>query len=223
MKKTLLAVMLGIALCGAVDAKPGMGGGRSGFSGGRGSFSSAPAPSRGSFSAPAAAPSQKGSFSAPARTSTTTTRTTTVNRTYSSRYVSGGGYYGGWGMGYHYNNGLMTGLIIGSMMHPYGTVMYTGPGMYYNNAVLYPNGQVVNQDGYLVGTYAGGQFNPVQNGPMVAQPAPADAGAQPVQQQPAQQPQVVYVERGPSPGEILGYVMAGILILILLIALAGMI
>jgi len=222
MKKTLLAVMLGIALCGAVDAKPGQGGG-----GGR-SFSAPSAPSKGSFSSPGpvhptAAPSPspgKGSFSAPQQTTTRTT--TTVNRTYSSRYVSSGGYYGGWGMGYHYNNGLLTGLIIGNMMHPYGTVMYTGPGMYYNNAVLYPNGQVVNQNGYLVGTYASGQFNPVQNGPMVAQPAPADAGAQPVQQ--PQQPQVVYVEKpGPSAGEIFAYIMGGLAIFALLIILLGII
>jgi len=203
MKKTLLAVMFGIALCGAVNAKPGHHGG-----------------ARGSFSAPSSTPS-KGSFSAPAQTTTRTT-TTAVNRTYTSRYVSPGGYYGGWGYGYHYNNGLMTGLIIGSMMHPYGTVMYTGPGMYYNNAVLYPDGRVVNQNGYLVGTYAGGQFNPIQNGPMVAQPAPADAGAQqPVQ---PQQPQVIYVEKpGPTPGEVFGYVMGGLLVVVLLIALFGMV
>jgi len=233
MKKVLLAVALGIAFAGAVDAKPGQGGGggRS-FSApsapSRGSFSSLgpvhptalPSPSKGSFSAAPAPSPQKGSFSAPQQTTTRTT--TTVSRTYSSRYVSPGGYYGGWGMGYHYSNGLMTGLIIGSMMHPYGTVMYTGPGMYYNNAVLYPDGRVVNQNGYLVGTYAGGQFNPVQNGPMVAQPAPADAGAQPVQQ--PQQPQVIYVEKpGPTAGEIFGYTLAGILILILLFAIIGMI
>jgi len=230
MKKTLLAVMFGIALCGAVNAKPGQGGAS------RGSFSTpssvphsspgpvhpiaSPSPQKGSFSA-APAPGQKGSFSAPAQTTTRTT-TTAVNRTYTSRYVSPGGYYGGWGYGYHYNNGLMTGLIIGSMMHPYGTVMYTGPGMYYNNAVLYPDGRVVNQNGYLVGTYAGGQFNPIQNGPMVAQPAPADAGAQqPVQ---PQQPQVIYVEKpGPTPGEVFGYVMGGLLVVVLLIALFGMV
>ena len=228
MKKTLLAVMFGIALCGAVNAKPGHHGGA------RGSFSApssvphsspgpvhpiaSPSPQKGSFSA-APAPNQKGSFSAPTQT---TTRTTTLTRTYSSRYVSPGGYYGGWGYGYHYNNGLMTGLIIGSMMHPYGTIMYTGPGMYYNNAVLYPDGRVVNQQGYLVGTYAGGQFNPVQNGPMVAQPVPADAGAQqPVQ---PQQPQVIYVEKpGPTPGEVFGYVMGGLLVVVLLITLFGMV
>jgi len=231
MKKTLLAVMLGIALCGAVDAKPGHHGGA------RGSFSApssvghsspspvhpiaSPSPQKGSFSA-APAPGQKGSFSAP--TQTTTRTTTTLTRTYSSRYVSPGGYYGGWGMGYHYSNGLMTGLIIGSMMHPYGTIMYTGPGMYYNNAVLYPDGRVVNQNGYLVGTYAGGQFNPIQNGPMVAQPAPADAGAQQPAQQP-QQPQVIYVEKpGPSgPDIVFGYALGSVLIVVLFIVLIGMV
>lgn len=222
MKKVLLAVMLGLALMGNVDAKPGGGGGGGGS---RGSFSAPSSAGKGSFSAaprpaPAAMPSQKGSFSAPAQTTTQTT-TTTVSRSYSGRYVSGGGYYGSWGMGYHYNNGLLTGLIIGNMMHPYGTVMYTGPGMYYNNAVLYPNGQVVNRDGYLVGTYAGGQFNPIQNGAMVAQPA--DAGGQPIQQQPASQPQVVYVKTVPSGEEIFGYIVGGILCVFLLVILIGMI
>lgn len=223
MKKTLLAVMLGIALCGTVDAKPGMGGGS------RGSFSAPsaaprPTPNFAPHPAPAGAPptANKGSFSAPPAQTTTRTTTTTVNRTYSSRYVSPGGYYGGWGMGYGYSNGLLTGLIIGNMMHPTGTVMYTGPGMYANNAVLYPNGQVVNQQGYLVGTYAGGQFNPVQNGPMVAQPAPADAGAQPVQ--PQQQPQIIYVEKpGPSAGDMIGYVLGGVLALVLVFVLIGMV
>jgi hypothetical protein len=227
MKKTLLAIMLGVALSGTVDAKPGGGGGGGGHasSGGSHSFSAPSSAGKGSFSAPAPRPAPvapptatKGSFSAPPAQTTTRT-TTTVSRTYSSRYVSSGGYYGGWGMGYHYNNGLMTGLIIGSMMHPYGTVMYAGPGMYANNAVLYPNGAVVNQQGYQVGTYVNGQFVPMQNGPMVAQPAPADAGAQPVQQ-----PQVVYVEKpGPSAGEIFGYVLGGLVIFVLLIILFGII
>jgi len=224
MKQILISVILSLALVGGVMAKPGgSGGGRGSFSSGGAHVSSAPGPSRGSFSsAPGPAPSvtpsgQRGSFSsaAPQRSQTTTTTTTTVNRNYSGRYVTGGGYYGGWGMGYHYNNGLMTGLIIGSMMHPYGTVMYTGPGAYYNNAVLYPNGQVVNQQGYLVGTYAGGQFNPVQNGPMVAQPAPADAQSQSA----PPQPQVIYVEKpGPTAGEVFGYI-AGVVLLVFLIVL----
>ena len=103
MKKTLLAVMLGIALCGAVNAKPGHDHGR-----GRGSFSApssvphsspgpvhpiaSPTPQKGSFSAAPAPSPQKGSFSASPQTTTRTT--TTLTRTYSSRYVSPGGYYG---------------------------------------------------------------------------------------------------------------------------------
>ena len=66
------------------------------------------------------------------------------------------------------------------------------PGSYYNNAILYPNGYVVNQQGYQVGTYANGQFIPVNNGAMVAQQAPQDAGGQPVQQQ--TQPQTIVVQ-----------------------------
>lgn len=222
MKKFLTVLALSLAFAGAVDAKPGGGGGGGG---GHSSFSSGG--SKGSFSAPSAAPrpvapptANKGSFSAPAPAQrTTTTTTTTVNRTYSSRYVSGGGMYGGWGMGYHYNNGLMTGLIIGSMMHPYGTVMYAGPGMYSNNAVLYPDGRVVNQQGYQVGVYSNGQFIPMQNGQMVAQPAPQDAGAQPVQQ-----PQTVYVEKpGPSVGEIVSMILLGLGCVLLFIFIIGVI
>ena len=199
MKKILATCA--ILFCLAVNAKPG------GFSSGarasspsRGSFSSAPAPRP---SAPVAAPRPSAPVAAPRPSApvtaprTTTTTTTTVNRTYTSRYVSGGGYYCGWGMGYHYNNGLMTGLILGNMMHPYGTVMYAGPGMYANNALLYPNGQVVNQQGYVVGTYINGVFNPIQNGPMVAQNVPADAGSQPVAQA-----QPVVINSGPTTVEI---------------------
>jgi hypothetical protein len=167
------------------DAKGGFSGG-----GGRsGGFSSA----RPSTSYSSARPSQ--SYSAPRQTTTTVTRNTTINRTYNSRYVSTGGYYGGWGMGYHYNNGLMTGIIIGSMLHPMGSMMYMGPGAYYNNAMLYPNGYVVNQQGYQVGTYANGQFVPV-NGGMVAQMAPQDAGQQPMQPAPAQQTIIVHEDDG---------------------------
>jgi hypothetical protein len=101
------------------------------------------------------------------------------------------GSYGSYGNGYHYNNGLMTGLIIGGMMHPYGTVMYVGPGMYGGNAFLYPNGQVVNGQGILVGTYINNVFSPVANGGMVAQQVPADAYQQ--EQQPA--PQTVVVQK----------------------------
>ena len=217
MKKLLIALACSIALIGAVDAKPGGGGGGGHASSGGGghSFSAPSSAGKGSFSAPSSGSSNKGSFSAPAAPRTTTTTTTTTSRTYSSRYVSSGGYYGGWGMGYHYNNGLMTGIIIGSMMHPYGSVMYAGPGMYANNAMLYPNGQVVNQQGYQVGTYVNGVFTPIQNGQMVAQPAPADAGAQQVQAQP------IVVNTGPSALEVIGMIFLGIGCLFLFIFIIG--
>jgi hypothetical protein len=94
----------------------------------------------------------------------------------SSRYVSGGGVaYGGMGMGYGYSNGLLTGMIIGNMMHPHNTVVYAGGGAHNNNALLYPDGRVVNQQGQQVGTYQNGQFTETPNGPVVAQPVPQDA------------------------------------------------
>lgn len=134
------------------------GGGRGGFSGG-GRSVSAPSVSR--------APS----VSAPSRSSTTTTTT----RTYRSTYLSSPPVmYGGMGMGYGYSNGMLTGLIIGNMMHPHNTVVYAGPGSHSNNALLYPDGRVVNQHGQQVGTYTGGSFTPLENGPVVAQPLPAD-------------------------------------------------
>ena len=161
----------------------------------------------------------------PSRSATTTTTTTT--RTYSrsyngnsyhyqSRYISPGPMYGGWGMGYGYSNGLLTGMIIGNMMHPYNTVMYMGPGAYYNNALLYPNGQVVNQQGYLVGNYINGQFTPVTNGAMVAQQVPQDAG-----QQQAQVSQPVIINAGPSAFEVVMGIILGIVAVMLLIVLIG--
>lgn len=83
--------------------------------------------------------------------------------------------YGGMGMGYGYSNGLLTGMILGNMMHPMNTVIYTGGGGYNNNALLYPDGRVVNQHGYVVGTYINGQFSPISNGELVGQPVPQDA------------------------------------------------
>ena len=193
-KKVLIALVCSIALISSVDAKPGGGGGGGG---GRSVSSFSSSSSKGSFSSPSSASSSssKGSFSSPSSASRTTT-TTTTSRTYSSRNVSPGGYYGGWGMGYGYNNGLLTGLIIGNMMHPHGSVMYTGGGAYNNNALLYPDGRVVDQSGRVVGTYINGQFTSVQNGQIVAQPVPADAGAQPVAP-----PQPVIINTGPSAGE----------------------
>lgn len=68
----------------------------------------------------------------------------------------------------------MTGLIIGNMLHPSGTVVYQGGG-YSGSALQYPDGRIVNQQGQQVGTYTNGQFVPMDNGPIVAQQAPQDA------------------------------------------------
>ena len=78
------------------------------------------------------------------------------------------------GGGYHYSNGMLTGLLIGNMLPPHNTVVYTGGGGYNNNALLYPDGRVVTQGGQLVGTYNAGQFSPIQNGPIVAQAVPTE-------------------------------------------------
>ena len=103
-----------------------------------------------------------------------------------NNHYSGGGYgygyhpmmYPGFGMGYGYSNGLVEGLIIGNMMHTQGTVVYSGGG-YNGNALLYPDGRVVDQNGYQVGLYQNGAFTPMQGG-MVAQPAPVQQGPTPV-------------------------------------------
>lgn len=79
------------------------------------------------------------------------------------------------GPGYYHNDGLLTGLIIGNMMHPQNTVVYAGGGAHSNNALLYPDGRVVNQQGQQVGTYQNGQFTETPNGPTVAQPIPQSA------------------------------------------------
>jgi hypothetical protein len=105
-------------------------------------------------------------------------------------------------------NGMMTGLIIANLMHPHNTVMYTGQGggsSYSNNALLYPDGSVVNRQGYLVGNYVDGVFTPVADGPMVAKPVPADANGTPVPQvQPQQVAQPIVIPNpGPSAGEVL--------------------
>lgn len=169
-------------------------GGMSSGSSGRGGFSSAssirssphvaaPAPR---MAAPAPAPSAtRGGFNsaqrpsvAPPRTTTTTTTTTSVQR---SRYASGPGVgYGGFGMGYGYANGMLTGMLIGGMLHPHNTVMYAGPGMYANNALLYPDGRVVNQQGVHVGNYVNNVFVPVTGGAVVAQTIPQEVAPQPV-------------------------------------------
>lgn len=82
-------------------------------------------------------------------------------------------YGPGYAPGYYHNDGLMTGLIIGNMMHPHNTVVYSGPGP--QGALLYPDGRVVNQQGQQVGTYENGQYAAVPNGAVVAQPAPPPA------------------------------------------------
>lgn len=233
MKHSALLLAVALAFSGVADAKGGFsGGGRSsgGFSSGGRSMSAAPSRPSAPIVAPAPAPS-KGGFnsaqrpaqpvqpSAPVqRTTTTTTSTTSVNRTtsggygYRSPYVGGGVMYGGFGMGYGYSNGLLTGMIIGNMMHPHNTVIYSGGGMYNNNALLYPDGRVVNQQGYQVGMYQNGQFTPV-NGGMVAQAVPADAGQYQNSTQVAQP--VIIQNTGPSTGEIVGSVIVGIFCIIL--------
>ena len=209
MKKFLAVLAISMMLIANVaDAKGGgssggHGGGGGGRSGGGGFSSSAgrpnsvaTAPSR--PSTPAAAPAPQ--------TRTVTTTSTTTTRTAGGGYVGGGMMYGGMGMGYGYSNGLLTGLIIGNMMHPHNTVVYTGGG-YSGNALLYPDGRVVNQQGYQVGTYQNGQFNAV-NGGMVAQPAPADA----LNHAPQVAQPVIIQKTGPSVGEVIGMIFLGIMI-----------
>jgi len=106
----------------------------------------------------------------------------------------------------------MTGLILGNMMHPYGTVMYGGPGMYANNALLYPNGQVVSPEGVLVGNYANNQFSPVENGGVVAQSIPNDVHE-------TQQAQPVVIVQQTSVWSYIGAVALAFVIFIVLCAL----
>jgi len=183
MKKLLLLLSIVSCIVLNADAKGGASsGGRGGGGGGGRSMSSSsvsrPAPSPSAAPAPRPSPAPA---AAPKTTTTTTTTTHSVNT--SSRYVSGGGVaYGGMGVGYGYSNGLLTGMIIGNMMHPHNTVVYAGGGAHNNNALLYPDGRVVNQQGQQVGTYQNGQFTETPNGPIVAQPIPKDALA-PVQKE----------------------------------------
>ena len=243
MKKFLVAIFCIMMLIGGIaeSGTTSSGGSRGGFSSGggsRGSVSSAPR----STSTPATNPNRGGfnsqntprpTTAAPTTRSTTTT-TTTTNRSssysgggyrYNSPYVGGGMMYGGWGMGYGYTNGLLTGMIIANMMHPHNTVMYTGGGQYSNDALLYPDGSVVNKQGYLVGNYVDGQFNSVSNGPMVAKSVPADANGEPIAQtQPQQQvAQPVIIQRsGPSAGEVILYILIGSGCVVLFFILLGL-
>lgn len=187
--KTLVVLVLALAV-GFADAKGGASSGGGHSSGGGGHSSASSAGSRGGFSsAPASrpapaptatpAPSAAPRPAAPAQTTTTTT-TRTVNT--SSRNISSAGSYGGMGPGYYHNDGLLTGLIIGNMMHPQNTVVYAGGGAHNGNALLYPDGRVVNNQGQQVGTYQNGQFTETPNGPVVAQPIPQSA-LQPVEKE----------------------------------------
>jgi len=223
MKRVLTVVFCSlIAFSSSIDAKGGGsgGGGHSSGGGGKGGFSSS---SGRPSAAPSAAPRAGAPSAAAPSTRSTTTTTTTTSRSYSynSPYVGGGMMYGGWGMGYGYSNGLLTGMIIANMMHPHGTVMYTGAGQYSNNALLYPDGSVVNQQGYLVGNYVDGVYTPVQNGGLVAKPVPADANGTPVQQvQPQQVAKPIVIQNpGPSAGEVLLGALLIFGIFILLIAI----
>lgn len=169
--KIALATALVLAI-GFADAKGGASSGGGGHGGGGGGHSSsASSGSRGGFSS---APSSRPAPSAAPKTTTTTTTTTRQVNT-SSRYVSPAGTYGGMGPGYYHNDGLLTGLIIGNMMHPQNTVVYAGGGAHNGNALLYPDGRVVNNQGQQVGTYQNGQFVETPNGPVVAQPIPQSA------------------------------------------------
>ena len=219
---SVIALMTALTVSGVAEAKGGVssgGGGHASSSGSHASSSSSSA-SRGGFSSSPSSPSYRPAPSAPSPTvqsaprpsapvaqsapaqrtvTTTTTQTTQRSVNTGSRYITASPmYYGGWGVGYGYNNGLLTGIIIGNMMHPHNTTVYNGPG-YGGNAVLYPNGAVVNPQGYQVGTYQNGQFAPMQNGPMVAQQAPADAFADSNQQfSQSSQPTVVVQPAKPS-------------------------
>ena len=116
-------------------------------------------------------------------------------------------------MGYGYNNGLLTGMILGNMMHPHNTVVYTGGGQYSNNALLYPDGRVVSQSGQQVGVYQNGAFTPISNGPIVAQPVPADAIQQPA-------PQPVVIKQETSALEVVGIVLLiGVAVLLFILIL----
>lgn len=222
MKKFTLVLAVALSLAtGLADARGGGssgghggggGGGHASSAGSRGGFSSSGGGSRPSV---APAPSRPSTPAAPAAAPRTTTTTTTTTHTYRSQYVSPGPMYGGFGMGYGYSNGLLTGMIIGNMLHPHNTVVYAGPGSYSNNALLYPDGRVVDNRGYQVGTYQNGVFTAV-NGGMVAQAVPADAGVQQVAQP------VVIQKNGLSVGEVVGVVFLVLACIFLLIVLIGL-
>ena len=180
MKTLMLIIIISMCLTSSLAMA------RGGFSSsGRGSFSSGRSysPSRSMNSPSRSYSGATRSYAAPSRSVTTTTTTR------SSSMGGRGGYnyghpmmYGSMGMGYGYSNGIITGMILGNLMHPTGTTVYSGGG-YSGNALLYPDGRVVNQQGYQVGSYTNGQFV-AQDGGMVAQPAP-EAPAIPVVVEPS--------------------------------------
>lgn len=116
-------------------------------------------------------PARPSTVTPPPRVSTTTTTTTTRSSSAVRGTYGPGVAYGGFGMGYGYSNGMLTGLLIGNMLHPTGTVVYSGGG-YNGNALLYPDGRVVNGQGVHVGNYVNGTYVPVAGGAVVAQPIP---------------------------------------------------
>lgn len=227
MKKFLSVLAVSLMLVsGYADARGGAssgghgGGGHASSGGGRSASSGGFSSSGGRPNSVATAPSRPAPAAAPApapQTRTTTTTSTTTTRTAGGGMVGGPVMYGGFGMGYGYTNGLLTGMIIGNMMHPHNTVVYTGGGQYNNNALLYPDGRVVNQQGYQVGMYQNGVFTPM-NGGMVAQPAPADA----LNHAPQVAQPVIIQKTGPSTGEVIGMIFLGIMIVILFIVLIGL-
>lgn len=200
--KKILSALLVLCLCQCVFTPDSFA---------KGGFSSGGSRSSGFSSSRSYSSGSSRSYSSPRST-------TTVTRNYSSgggfRGYGGMGYYHpmmmypGFGMGYGYSNGLIEGLIIGSLMHPTGTTAYSGGG-YSGQALLYPDGRVVDQNGYQVGTYINGQFAAVQNGQLIAQQAP----------QPPTQP-VVVQNNSDAGWWVLGIILVGILLIFFFAALA---
>jgi hypothetical protein len=211
MRKLIILTMLAASVLGAGECFA-----RGGFSStsvrstGFNSSRSYSIPSR-SYSKPSNSytSSSRSTSTSPSISKVTTTRTTT-SRTAGGSYYGGHSYhpamYPGFGAGYSYSNGMLTGLIIGNMMHPHGTTVYTGGG-YNGSALLYPDGRVVDQNGYQVGTYADGRFTP-QAGGLVAQPAPSDFTPKPV-----------VVEQRVSGWDIAGGIIVAVLAIIIIAAI----
>jgi hypothetical protein len=98
-------------------------------------------------------------------------------------------------------------------MHPQGTTVYSGGG-YAGNALLYPDGRVVDQNGYQVGTYQNGAFSAVQNGGMVAQAVPSDF------RPPA--PSAFVVRQGLSGWAIVGWILVAFLVPLIILELLNL-